>query len=604
MNIIVLQNAHIYTGSSENPWAHTLAIVNDKIVALDQAAEPWGEAPGAVIEDLNGATVLPGFTDAHIHLMWYALGLQELDLRQVTSLQDLQRQVAERVAVTPPGEWIRGRGWDQNQWPTESPSGAEFPTAAALDKVASRHPVVLIAKSGHALVANTMAMRIAGIMSKPTASSLATREADGAPTGMFFEDGMNLILDAIPDPSLSEVIEAQALAQTHLLASGITTIHDVDGGQAFTAYQTLHRQHRLQVRVVKYTPRETLDHVLALGMQSGYGDDMLRYGGVKLFVDGALGARTAAMLKPYEGEPQNLGILTMGPEELQNIAQRAIAGRVALAIHAIGDRANALTLDALEAATQGAPHFPNLVASAAREQPGGRNRIEHVQLITPEDQRRLARLGVVASMQPIHAPHDSVMAERYWGGRVAHAYAWRSLLDAGAVLAFGSDAPVEPFNPLLGLYAAITRRQEPRSGDPRLTLKSGDLRPTLEPRSGDLRLTLKSGDPRLTLKEPRSGDPRLTSKSRPTLKGWHEEQRLTLEEAIRAYTWGPAYAVAMEDRLGLLAPGYYADLVVLDRTWHRQQNEKLDYSPPSPATLLETQIQRTMVGGKWRYRAP
>ncbi len=560
MNIRILKNAHIYTGNPEHLWANALAIVNDRIVALDQEASPWCEAPGAVVEDLNGATVLPGFTDAHIHLTWYALGLQELDLRRTASLQSLQRQVAERVAVTPPGEWIRGRGWDQNLWEPCNVNDASaatspdrgFPTAADLDEVAPQHPVVLIAKSGHALVANTMAMRTAEVTSKlgkihpeSGADLLVARNADGVPNGIFFEDGMDLILDAIPDPSLSELVDAQALAQTHLLAAGITTIHDVDGGQAFTAYQALHNQKKLQVRVVKYTPKETLDHVLALGLRSGYGDDKLRYGGVKLFVDGALGSRTAAMLTPYEGEPQNLGVLTMELEELQAIAQRAVAGRVALAIHAIGDRANALTLDALEAALTGAPPL----GSGTRIP---RYRIEHVQLITPEDQRRLAQLGIVASMQPIHAPHDRVMAERYWGDRVAYAYAWRSLLDAGAALAFGSDAPVEPFNPLLGLYAAITRCQED---------------------------------------------------GRPSPEGWHGEQRLTLEEAIRAYTWGPAYAAAMEDRLGLLKPGYYADLIVLDQAWKRKRHAEGFY-PPTPATLLETQIRRTMIGGEWRYRAP
>ncbi len=570
MNIRVLQNAHIYTGDSNYPWANALAIVNDRIVALDQEASAWCQAPGAVTENLNGATVLPGFTDAHIHLIWYGLGLRELDLRQTTSLQELQHQVAERAAATPAGEWIRGRGWDQNLWESDSTA---FPTAAALDKVAPRHPVVLIAKSGHALVANTTAMRVAGVIgeglrSEPSSNNphtpspnpharrlqrdarLVARGADGVLTGMFFEDGMDLILDAIPDPAMSELVDAQALAQTHLLASGITAIHDVDGGQAFAAYQTLHRQNKLQVRVVKYTPKETLDHVLALGMRSGYGDDRLRYGGVKLFADGALGSRTAAMIAPYESDTSGgLGILTIEPEELRDIAKRAVTGHIALAVHAIGDRANALVLDAFEAALEGPSHF------GSEGQP--RHRIEHVQLIRPEDQHRLARLGIVASMQPIHAPHDMAMADRYWGDRVAYAYAWRTLLDAGAVLAFGSDAPVEPFNPLLGLYAAITRCREDGS---------------------------------------------------PGAAGWHGEQRLTLEEAIRAYTWGPAYAAAMEDRLGLLKPSYYADLVVLD--WDMGDADPPFahpdgfYPPPPPVTLLEAQVKRTMVGGEWRYQAP
>jgi hypothetical protein len=315
-------------------------------------------------------------------------------------------------------------------------------------------------------------------------------------------------------------------AQTHLLRLGITGVHDVDSEPAFAAFQALKGQGRLRVRIVKYVRRNVLDETLALGLRSGFGDDHLRFGGLKLFADGALGARTAAMFEPYESEPQNTGLLTLEPDHLREIARRAVQGGLVLAVHAIGDRTNRIVLDILE---EMQPLAPDL-----------RHRIEHVQLIEPEDQRRLADLGLVASMQPIHAVHDIGMAERYWGTRSRNAYAWRSIQEAGAVLAFGSDAPIEIFDPFAGLYAAVTRRSE--------------------------------------------------TDGSPGPQGWYPEQRLTLTEAIDAYTWGAAYAAGMENRLGRLIPGYHADLIVLDR----------DVFALPPAALLETEVTRVMIGGAWQ----
>ncbi len=538
MQIKILTNAHIYTGSADKPWATNLAIVNGKVAALNQAALSWSDAPGVVVEDQNGATILPGLTDAHIHLSWYALGLQALDLRGCTR-DALIQSVAQHAASLPPGQWIKGRGWDQNLWGTAA-TESTFPTAAELDTVAPHHPVALTAKSGHALVANSEAMRRAGLLDTETqnqpevAYGHIARDAKGRPTGMFFENAMRLISDAIPQPTLEEIASAQALAQEHLLKVGITAIHDVDGGLSFAAYQTLRHSQKLVVRVVKYSPLETFEEVLKVGLRSGYGDDVLRYGGLKLFTDGALGARTAAMLAPYEDEPDNIGIPTLDYETLHDIAQRATDGGIALAVHAIGDRANRMVLDALESTIP--------PEQTAKPQHILRHRIEHVQLITPEDQQRLGKLGIVASMQPIHAIHDMDMADRYWGARAKNAYAWRSLQDADAILAFGSDAPVESFDPFVGLYAAVTR---------------------------------------------------CTEEGHPSPAGWYPEQRLTLSKALRAYTWGAAYAGGMEDKLGCLLPGYYADLIVL--------NQNI-FQLPSPA-LLETQVLRTMVGGIWRYHA-
>lgn len=523
MIVHILHNARIFTGLTDRPWAHALAIVNGKIVDLDHAALGWQTAPEVVSEDMEGALIIPGLTDAHIHLMWYANGLRELDLRDLTRQQTLDR-VAEKAARSDLGTWITGRGWDQNIWEDTS-----FPTATELDRATTKHPVALNAKSGHALITNSRAMEVAGVTADTPdpMHGRIDRDEQGRPTGVFFENAMGLISSAKPKPEMAALADLMDEAQGNLLARGITGVHDVDGHPAFASMQELRRQDRLRIRIVKYARLDALDALLGADLRSGYGDDHLRFGGLKLFADGALGARTAAMFAPYEEEPENVGILTMEPEELHEIATRAARHGLALAIHAIGDRTNRLVLDVLESVS---PIDPTL-----------RHRIEHVQLIREEDQERLGRSGVVASMQPTHAIHDIKMADRYWGDRSAQAYAWRSIKEAGATLAFGSDCPIEVFDPFLGLYAAVSRRSE--------------------------------------------------TDGYPGPDGWYSEQRLTLSEALRAYTYGAAYAGGMERSLGRLAPGYHADLAVLDR----------DIFESPPQALLETQVLRTMVGGVWEY---
>lgn len=525
MEIRLLKHGHFYTGDRQQPWTEALALAGERIIATGAAAHAWAAAPHVRVEDLDGALVLPGLVDAHVHLMWYALSLAGLELRDL-SREALLAAVAQRAAATPPATWIQGRGWDQNLW-----AEPRFPTAAELDRAAPHHPVLLIAKSAHAAVANTLALRLAGL--EATAADPAHgrfgRTASGALDGMLFEDAMGIVEAAIPAPTAAQVAAALRAAQPLLLQAGLTGVHDVDGGPAFAALQLLHQEGALQLRVVKYVRLEALDAALEVGLRSGYGDDWLRFGGLKLFADGALGSRTGALFEPYVGEPENTGLLTLEPEVLRDSARRAVAGGLALAVHAIGDRANQLVLDVLEE-----------VRPLDR---GLRHRIEHVQLLRPQDVPRLAQLGVVASMQPIHAPHDRVMAEQYWGERCRLAYAWRSVLQTGATLAFGSDAPIETFDPLLGIYAAVTRRHE-RDGAP-------------------------------------------------GPEGWQPQERLTLAEAIEGFTGGAAYASGQERYLGRLLPGYLADLVVLDR----------DIFAAPPEALLETRVQRVMVGGEWRYAA-
>lgn len=522
----LLVNGRIYTMDAECPQASAVAISGERIMAVgDGPSTGSGHslrdllAPGGEVLDLGGRCVLPGLTDSHIHFTWYALGLGAVDLTRASSLSEALALVEKRAQETGLGKWVLGRGWDQERWPER-----RFPTAADLDGVVPDHPVMLRAKSGHALVANSLALHLAGVTaatSDPPGGRIG-RDSEGCPDGMLFEDSaMSLVADLVPPPGPEETDDALRQAFPSAWRVGLTAIHDMDGLPAFTAYRRLHARRELGLRVIKYLPADALK----VGLQAGPGDDWLRVGGIKVFADGALGPRTAAMLAPYAGEPGNVGVVTTDGDALRALARQAAADGLPLAVHAIGDRANRIVLDAL--------------ADVGEPGPGRlRHRIEHVQLLHPDDVGRLAALGVTASMQPIHATQDCEMADRYWGDRCATGYAWRSLLEAGTVLAFGSDCPVEDLNPFVGIHAAVTRRRADGFPGP---------------------------------------------------EGWYPRQRLAVEQAVRAYTLGAACAAGVEDRLGSLTPGKLADLVVLDR----------DIFACDPMAIAETRVVATMIGGRF-----
>jgi hypothetical protein len=315
---------------------------------------------------------------------------------------------------------------------------------------------------------------------------------------------------------------------------GLTGAHDFDRRLCFAALQVLHERGELSLRITKSLPLEDLEHAIALGLRTGFGDDLLRIGSIKAFADGALGPRTAAMLQPYEGEPDNRGMLLLDAEELFEHGRSAVQNGLSLAVHAIGDRANHEVLNAL---TQ----LRAVERQLSPERPALRHRIEHVQIIHPDDAGRLVQAGIIASMQPIHATSDYLMADRYWGERSASAYAWRTMLEHDTPLAFGSDAPVESPNPFWGLHAAVTRQRPDGS---------------------------------------------------PGTQGWYPEQRLSVIEALQGFTTGAAYAAGMEDRLGMLASGFLADLLVLDT----------DPFTSQPEALMDIRPLGTMVEGQWVYR--
>ncbi|PWH18466.1 MAG: amidohydrolase [Anaerolineae bacterium] len=530
----ILYNAHLITQDKKYPKATALAILGEKIIEVgdtQQLLEKYHFSPFKVEGiDLKGKTVLPGLTDAHLHLQHYSLSLHKVNCETDTKEMCLTR-VAERTKDLPAGEWILGHGWNQNQWQ----SG--FGDATDLDHVAPHHPVYLTAKSLHAAWANSLALQKAGIHNHtpdPPGGSIV-RRSDGSPSGILLESAMQLVEECIPPPSLHQLKQAIRTAQASLLQIGITCIHDFDGKECFTALQELHQDGLLTLRVIKNLPAELMEEAIALGLRSGFGDDRLRLGSLKFFADGALGPRTAAMFEPYLGEPNNCGNLLLDSETLTERGRQAIQNGWSLAVHAIGDRANHEVLNA----------FQNLRRLERDEFPSTppklRHRIEHVQVIHPRDRHRLAELDLIASMQPFHAISDMEMAERYWGQqRNRYAYAWRTQLDHGTVLAFGSDAPVELPNPFWGLHAAVTRQRADGS---------------------------------------------------PSEQGWIPEEKLTLTEALRAYTLGAAYAAGMENRLGKLSPAYYADLIVLD-------HDPFEVSPEELKDLLPL---ATMINGQWAW---
>jgi len=348
---------------------------------------------------------------------------------------------------------------------------------------------------------------------------------------MLYETAGELVFQHIPHPSIEQIAEQMQATQKIALAAGLTGIHDYDGPKCFAALQTLHERGQLHLRVVKNINDPHIEHAHALGLRWGFGDDWLRIGGLKIFADGALGPRTALMVAPYENAPQNTGIRVTEKETMYQLVSRASLEGLPSTIHAIGDLAVRDVLDVYERVR--AEEAQRGVKPSQR-----RHRIEHVQIIHPDDLDRLAELDVIASMQPIHATSDWQMADAYWGARCRYAYNPRAQLDRGVTVAFGSDSPIDPFEPIPNIYAAVARRRPDAKTD-----------------------------------------------------SWYPENRISVAEAVHGFTLGPAYAAGMEDRLGKLITGYLADLVVLDRDIFTIDTEE----------ILDIEVMGTMVGGNWRH---
>lgn len=519
---LVLHNTRIHTMDAALPRAECLVIENGEVVAVG-GPELLARYPDRQKQDLHGRVILPGLTDAHLHMQYYSESLASVDCETPT-LEECLRRVQAAVNDARPGEWVVGVGWNQNVW-------GKWPTAADLDGIAPSTPVLLHAKSLHASWTNSAALKLASISSSTTdpAGGRIQRLAGGEPDGILLESAVLLVSAKMPTPTPMQLRAHYKGAQKQLWSMGVTGVHDFDGPVSFAILQDMHQAGELRLRVTKSIPVAGLPHARALGLHTGFGDEWLHIGAVKAFMDGALGPQTAAMLEPYDGSTDNRGIATMDSEQLFELACEAAMGGLEMAVHAIGDRANH---DVLQAFSQLRLH------ERERGLAFGRHRIEHVQLLHPDDVSRLAELGVIASMQPLHATSDREIADRYWGARTPGAYAIAGQLRAGARLALGSDAPVESPNPFWGIHAAVTRRRADGS---------------------------------------------------PGADGWHPEQRITVEDAIAGYTTGPAYAAHMENRIGKLAPGMLADLIVLDE----------DPFEVDPHHLKDLLPSATMVGGQW-----
>lgn len=526
---LLLFNGRIYTMDANHPRAQAVAVAGNRILAVgaDDELRPLLR-PGVQAVDLEGRAAIPGLIDAHVHFGWHSLAEYQgrVDLDNVPTKGEAVARVVEQARQVKPGQWIQGGGWNKNVWPEPS-----FPCAADLDAVTSDHPVVLEDKSRHATWINSRALELAGITAAtpdPAGGEIVRDEA-GQPTGILLETAAELVYNVIPEADVATMVEALRQGMARAQRLGLTGFHDPGHPTVLAALQVLRAEGELGLRATVHIPREGLDAARKLGLRSGWGDEVLRIGGVKIFADGALGPQSAHMLAPYEGAAGNTGIPTHTAEELGNLVRRAHEAGLAVAVHAIGDAANRAVLDAIEQDRKQGRDRAN--------GPSLPDRIEHVQLLHADDLPRLAQLGVVASMQPIHATSDMEMAERHWGERCALAYAWRSVLDSGAHLAFGSDCPIETLNPLPGIHAAVTRRRADGS---------------------------------------------------PGSEGWIPAERLTVGEAVYAYTLGAAYASDEAGLKGSLSPGKLADVVVLSH----------DIFAIDPMEIVQARVGMTIFDGR------
>ena len=541
----------VYTADPARPWAEAVAVRDGRILAVGQASDlAEFRGPDTVVTNLTGRLLLPGFTESHIHFIELALRTAQVEATQARSAGEVTKLVRAKLGPTgflntsSSDVWIRGGGWNANIW-----TDGVAPHRALLDAVAPETPVALDSKELHAVWVNSTALRRAGIdaTTVDVPGGVIERDADGEPTGVLRENAVELVARCYPKPDLSETTAAVLAATPDMWATGIVALHNANDscdGLAFRTYQELRRRGELGLRVLQHFPVCNLGHLRAIGLRSGLGDAWLRVGGVKMFADGALGSRTASMLQPYVAEQNNWGVAATDPEEMLEQALAASAAGLSLTIHAIGDRANRDVLNVLaEVRRQEANrrwHMADDKSSSALRSPLSalRHRIEHVQCIHPDDLPRLAQLDIVGSVQPIHATSDMRIVDRYWGPeRAPNTYPFRRLLDSGARLVFGSDGPIEPHAPLLGIHAAVTRRRSDGSPGP---------------------------------------------------GGWQGQERITVTEAVDAYTCWPAYVAGEESYRGSLTPGKVADLVVLSQ----------DIFRVNPMAIPEARVEMTVLDGK------
>ncbi len=521
MSATLFHGGRIHAGDGTS--AEALLARDGRIAAVGRAADLAKDAGRAERVDLRGGLMVPGWGDAHVHFVWWAQQMRRIDVSATSSIDEALAIVEAHARSLPDGRWILGGRFDKNRW-------GRWPTARELDRVTHGHPAALRSRDGHARWLNSRGLESAGISRGTPAPAGGAIEIDasGDPTGVLKENANALVDRVLPQPDADERYEHAVAGQRAAWERGVTAIGNLDnfaGTIPLEAFERMRDRGELGIRVHQGLPFARVDEAIALGLRTGFGDEWLRIGPLKIFTDGALGSQTAALEEPYEGSADR-GILTIEPERLNDVVARAAAAGIAVAIHAIGDRAVHAALDAIAPTRATAPQL--------------RQKIEHIQLVREDDIGRFGELGVIASMQPIHATSDRDLADRYWGRRrTRRAYPWRTIREQGGMLAFGSDAPVEPIDPLLGIHAAVTR------------MRPGDSGP------------------------------------------WHPEQAITLDEALAAYASGFAFAFARERESGTLEAGKRCDATVIED----------DLAGVAPADWPGLKVRATITAGSVRYES-
>ena len=522
---LAVVNARVWTGNPQRPWADAIAARGDTIAAVGSSAEVKKMAgEGARVIDARGAMVVPGFNDSHIHFIDGGFRLSSVQLRDAKTPAEFIERIRAYAATVKPGTWIMGGDWDHTSW------GGELPRRDWIDSITPNNPVWIQRLDGHMGLANGAALRAAGVTraTREIGGGTIVRDAAGEPTGILKDNAMSLVDRVVPEPAPELADRALDTAMKYVAAQGVTSVQNMGSWSDLAVFERARTAGRLITRIYAVVPLASWERLRDTVAARGHGDDWVRIGGLKGFVDGSLGSHTAAMLEPFTDSPRDSGLLVNTPEDLYAWTSGADKSGLQVMVHAIGDRAIRLQLDIYERVER---------EDGPRDR---RYRIEHAQHLAPADIPRFAKLDVIASMQPYHAIDDGRWAEGVIGAKRSETtYAFHSLLDAKARLAFGSDWFVAPPTPLEGIYAAATRR-------------------TLDGKHAD---------------------------------GWIPEQKIGVEDALRAYTSGSAYASFEEKKKGTLERGKLADFAMIDR----------DITRIPPAEIRDARILMTVVGGKIVY---
>ncbi len=540
---VIFLHGNVYTGVVETSAfksikrAQAIAVRGDRIEAVGENAEILKlKGTSTQVIDLAGKFIMPGFNDAHVHFSEGGKQRLNVDLVGVKSLEEFRERIRAKVETAAPGDWIQGGGWDENLWPVKT-----VPTRWDVDEVSGDHPIFLDRVDGHIAVANTRALQLASITiaSRDPRGGKIDRDSNGQPNGILRETARAAVVNAIPEPTHDKRRQAMESALAEAARWGVTSVQDnSQSWDDFKILEEIEKDGKLTARVSEWLPfNDSLEQLETKRKAHTSSDPMLHTGMLKGFMDGSLGSHTAALLEPYADDPKNSGLPQYDAAKLKDMARERVLAGFQLGFHAIGDKGAQMALDAFAEAQRAAREGKIKAANGGEDY---RLRIEHAQVVTPLEVVKFRDLKVIASMQPSHVLSDMKWAEARLGDkRAAHSYAWNEFLKRGVTLAFGTDYPVEPITPFRGLYAAITRRSEDGKQE------------------------------------------------------FFPDQRITMDQAIAAYTTGSAFAEFDEKQKGQIVPGMFADFAVLDR----------DITAVSPQKLLETKVLRTIVGGKTVYEA-